>query len=36
VTLITRIIGVFNSMDRMVGPLFEKGLAKLRAEVEAA
>jgi hypothetical protein len=35
VTLFTRIIGVFKSMDRMVG-LFEKGLAKLRAAVEAA
>ena len=36
VTLMTRIMGIFKSMDRMVGPLFEKGLARLKADAEAA
>ena len=36
VTLMTRIMGIFKSMDRMVGPLFEHGLARLKADVEAA
>jgi hypothetical protein len=36
VTLITRIMGIFKSMDRMVGPVFEKGLARLKADAEAA
>jgi Polyketide cyclase / dehydrase and lipid transport len=36
VTLMTRIMGIFKSMDRMVGPLFEKGLARLKAHAEAA
>jgi uncharacterized protein YndB with AHSA1/START domain len=36
VTLMTRIIGSVKSMDRMVGPLFEKGLARLKADAEAA
>ena len=35
-TLLTRIMGIFKSMDAMVGPDFEKGLAKLKATVEAA
>ncbi len=30
----TRFMGVFMSMDKMVGPDFEKGLAKLQADVE--
>ncbi len=33
-TFMTRFMGVFMSMDKMVGPDFEKGLAKLRAEAE--
>ena len=33
-TLMTRFMGVFMSMDKMVGPDFEKGLTKLQAEVE--
>jgi len=33
-TLMTRIIGIFKSMDSMVGPDFEKGLAKLKAAAE--
>jgi hypothetical protein len=32
----TRIMGIFKSMDRMVGPAFEKGLARLKADVESA
>lgn len=35
VTLVSRIMGIFRSMDRMVGPAFEKGLAKLKADAEA-
>ncbi len=34
-TLLTRVMGIFKSMDAMVGPDFEKGLAKLKATVEA-
>jgi hypothetical protein len=33
-TLMTRFMGVFMSMDKMVGPDFEKGLTKLQADVE--
>lgn len=36
VTLMTRLTGIFTSMDRMVGPVFEKGLARLKADAEAA
>jgi hypothetical protein len=36
VTLITRIMGIFKSMDRMVGPVFEQGLTRLKADAEAA
>lgn len=35
-TLMTRIMGIFSSMDKMVGKDFEKGLAQLKAEAEAA
>ncbi len=34
-TLMTRIMGIFKSMDAMVGPDFEKGLAKLKTIVES-
>ena len=34
VTLMTRIMGIFKPMDRMVGPLFEKGLARLKVDAE--
>lgn len=34
-TLLTRIIGVFRSMDSMVGPDFEKGLDHLKRVAEA-
>ena len=34
-TLMTRIMGIFKSMDSMVGPDFEKGLAKLKAVAES-
>ena len=34
-TLMTRVMGIFTSMDKLVGPDFEKGLAQLKAVVEA-
>jgi hypothetical protein len=34
-TLATRVMGVFKSMDSLVGPDFEKGLARLKATAEA-
>jgi uncharacterized protein YndB with AHSA1/START domain len=33
-TLATKVMGIFTSMDKMVGPDFEKGLARLRALTE--
>ena len=36
VTLLTRILGIVKSMDRMVGPIFEEGLARLKTDAEAA
>lgn len=33
-TLMTKVMGVFKSMDAMVGPDFEKGLARLKARSE--
>lgn len=35
-TLLSRIMGIFKSMDAMVGPDFEKGLAKLKSTAESA
>ena len=34
-TILSRIMGVFVSMDKMVGKDFEKGLAQLKADIEA-
>jgi carbon monoxide dehydrogenase subunit G len=34
VTRMTRVMGVFKSMDKMVGPIFEQGLAKLKTDAE--
>ena len=34
-TFMTRVMGIFRSMDAMVGPDFERGLAKLKTVVEA-
>ena len=34
-TRMTRVMGVFMSMDKMVGPDFEKGLAQLRIVAES-
>jgi len=34
-TLMTKIMGIFKSMDAMVGPDFERGLAKLKSVVES-
>ncbi len=34
-TFMTRVMGIFKSMDSMVGPDFEKGLAKLKGVAEA-
>jgi uncharacterized protein YndB with AHSA1/START domain len=36
VTTTTRVMGVFRSMDKLMGPAFEKGLTRLKADVEAA
>ena len=33
-TLMTRVMGIFTSMDKMIGPDFEKGLGRLRAVAE--
>lgn len=33
-TLMTRVMGVFKSMDKMVGPDFEKGLKQLKVATE--
>ena len=32
--LLSKVMGVFMSMDRMVGPDFEAGLAKLKSVAE--
>lgn len=34
-TVMTRVMGVFTSMDRVLGPDFEKGLARLKADAES-
>ena len=34
-SLMTKIMGIFKSMDKMVGPDFEKGLATLKQQCEA-
>lgn len=33
-TLLTKVMGIFTSMDKMIGPDFEKGLAQLKAHAE--
>ncbi|HZJ05419.1 MAG TPA: SRPBCC family protein [Nocardioidaceae bacterium] len=33
-TLVTKVMGVFKSMDRLIGPDFERGLAQLKATTE--
>jgi Polyketide cyclase / dehydrase and lipid transport len=33
-TLATKVMGIFKSMDKLVGPDFEKGLTKLKAVAE--
>jgi uncharacterized protein YndB with AHSA1/START domain len=33
-TLILKVMGIFRSMDKMIGPDFEKGLAQLKAKTE--
>lgn len=35
-TLMTKVMGLFMSMDKMIGKDFDKGLAQLRADVEAS
>ena len=35
-TLMTRVMGIFKSMDKMLGPDFEKGLSRLKADAEKA
>lgn len=34
-TFMTKVMGIFKSMDSMVGPDFERGLGRLRAVVES-
>jgi len=34
ITLLTKVMGIFRSMDRMIGPDFERGLARLKATAE--
>lgn len=34
-TFATKVMGIFKSMDKMIGPDFEKGLAQLKAAAEA-
>lgn len=34
-TLMTKVMGIFTSMDKMIGPDFEKGLARLKSDAEA-
>jgi hypothetical protein len=33
-SLMTRVMGIVKSMDSMIGPDFEKGLARLRSTTE--
>jgi hypothetical protein len=33
-TLMTKVMGIFKSMDKMIGPDFERGLAQLKSQVE--
>jgi hypothetical protein len=35
VTTMTRMMGIFRSMDRLLGPVFEDGLARLKEDAEA-
>lgn len=35
-TLMTRMMGLFTSMDKLIGPDFEKGLARLKSTAEAS
>jgi hypothetical protein len=35
-TLMTKVMGVFKSMDDLLGPDFEKGLARLKATAETS
>jgi uncharacterized protein YndB with AHSA1/START domain len=35
-TTTTKVMGIFRSMDKMIGPVFEKGLANLKADSEGA
>jgi hypothetical protein len=34
-TFMTRVMGILSSMDKMIGPDFEKGLDRLKADAEA-
>ena len=34
-TFMTKVMGVFTSMDKLIGPDFEKGLAQLKADAES-
>ncbi len=34
-TFMTKVMGIFTSMDKMIGPDFDKGLARLKADAES-
>jgi hypothetical protein len=34
-TFVTKVMGIFKSMDKMIGPDFEKGLDQLREVAES-
>lgn len=34
-SVFSRVMGIFTSMDKMIGKDFEKGLARLKADAEA-
>lgn len=34
-TMMTKVMGIFTSMDKLIGPDFEKGLARLKATAES-
>lgn len=33
-TLATKVMGIFTSMDKLIGPDFERGLARLKGAAE--
>ncbi|HEX7165932.1 MAG TPA: hypothetical protein VF230_03020 [Acidimicrobiales bacterium] len=35
-TFVTKVMALFTSMDKLIGPDFEKGLARLNADAEGS